>query len=52
MPLPERTSKNLAASEYYTRSGTVSLSPGTYYYLCPVPGHVQQGMHGTFQVSA
>jgi rusticyanin len=52
MPLPERTSQNLTATEYYMRSGTVSLSAGTYYYLCPVPGHAQQGMHGVFEVSA
>jgi rusticyanin len=23
---------------------------GTYGYLCPVPGHAQKGMHGTFTV--
>jgi rusticyanin len=26
-------------------------TPGTYRYLCPVPGHAQQGMTGTFSVS-
>ncbi len=26
-------------------------SPGTYYYICPVPGHAQQGMWGRFVVS-
>jgi rusticyanin len=25
--------------------------PGTYRYLCPVPGHAQKGMTGTFTVS-
>jgi rusticyanin len=25
--------------------------PGTYHYLCPVPGHAQKGMTGTFTVS-
>jgi rusticyanin len=25
--------------------------PGTYRYLCPVPGHAQEGMTGTFTVS-
>lgn len=29
---------------------TVS-TPGTYRYLCPVPGHAQEGMTGTFTVS-
>jgi rusticyanin len=27
-------------------------TPGTYRYLCPVPGHAQKGMTGTFTVSA
>jgi rusticyanin len=26
-------------------------TPGTYRYLCPVPGHAQKGMTGTFTVS-
>lgn len=25
---------------------------GKYTYLCPVPGHAQQGMHGVFEVTA
>jgi rusticyanin len=25
-------------------------SPGTYRYLCPVPGHAQKGMSGTFTI--
>jgi rusticyanin len=25
-------------------------SPGTYSYICPMPGHAQMGMHGTFLV--
>jgi rusticyanin len=36
-------------------TGTLTFtatSPGTYHYLCPVPGHAQQGMTGTFTVSA
>jgi rusticyanin len=27
-----------------------ATSPGTYHYLCPVPGHAQKGMAGTFTV--
>jgi rusticyanin len=34
-----------------TLSFTVG-TPGTYRYLCPVPGHAQKGMTGTFTVSA
>ncbi len=33
--------------------GTLSFtaaSPGTYHYLCPVPGHAQEGMTGTFTI--
>ena len=35
-------------------AGTLTFtaaSPGTYRYLCPVPGHAQKGMTGTFTVS-
>lgn len=27
-----------------------ATAAGTYRYLCPVPGHAQQGMHGDFEV--
>jgi rusticyanin len=36
-------------------AGTISFTastPGTYRYLCPVPGHAQKGMTGTFTVSS
>ena len=29
-----------------------ATQPGTYHYLCPVPGHAQKGMTGTFTVSS
>jgi rusticyanin len=29
-----------------------ATTPGTYRYLCPVPGHAQEGMTGTFTVSS
>jgi rusticyanin len=29
-----------------------ATAPGTYQYLCPVPGHALEGMTGTFTVSA
>lgn len=35
-------------------AGTLTFTagtPGTYRYLCPVPGHAQEGMTGTFTVS-
>lgn len=31
---------------------TVVLEPGTYTYLCTIPGHEQAGMVGTFTVIA
>src|SRR5580658_4950985 len=34
-----------------TLSFTAS-TPGTYRYLCPVPGHAQEGMTGTFIVTS
>jgi rusticyanin len=35
-------------------AGTLTFTaatPGTYHYLCPVPGHAQKGMTGTFTVT-
>ena len=35
-------------------AGTLTFTastPGAYHYLCPVPGHAQKGMTGTFTVS-
>jgi uncharacterized cupredoxin-like copper-binding protein len=34
-------------------AGTLTFTaatPGSYQYLCPVPGHAQKGMAGTFTV--
>ena len=50
MPLPERTTQSLSTARYYTRTGELHLSPGMYHYLCPVPGHAQQGMFGTLKI--
>lgn len=30
---------------------TVELEPGTYTYICTIPGHEELGMRGTFTVS-
>ena len=46
-PLAARTSDNLQNATY--ASGTLQFSatvPGTYYYVCQVPGHAQEGMYG------
>jgi uncharacterized cupredoxin-like copper-binding protein len=29
---------------------TLDLKPGTYTFLCPIPGHFQAGQHGTLVV--
>ncbi len=51
MPLPERTAKDLATAQYYTSTRSFTAVRGTYYYLCPVPGHAQQGMYGKLVIS-
>jgi uncharacterized cupredoxin-like copper-binding protein len=36
-------------------AGTIAFtaaSPGSYQYLCPVPGHARKGMAGTFTVTS
>jgi uncharacterized cupredoxin-like copper-binding protein len=42
------------ASEELTGGGsttvTLNLPPGTYRYICPVPGHADAGMVGTITV--
>jgi FtsP/CotA-like multicopper oxidase with cupredoxin domain len=41
------TSAGMHAATLAFTAGT----PGTYRYLCPVPGHAEDGMTGTFLVS-
>ena len=33
-----------------TARATLNLEPGTYTYLCSIPGHYQTGQHGTLVV--
>lgn len=49
-PLPPRSTRNLATAEYAASSAGVTLAAGSYDYLCPVPGHAQQGMYGRLVV--
>lgn len=49
----EREGKQLAISETITEgktSATTDLAPGTYTFLCTVPGHAEAGMEGTLTV--
>jgi uncharacterized cupredoxin-like copper-binding protein len=32
--------------------GFTATTAGSYRYLCPVPGHAQKGMTGTFTVTS
>ncbi len=34
-----------------TARATLDLKPGTYTYLCAIPGHFQAGQHGTLVVN-
>ncbi len=50
-PLSARTDENLQSASY--TSGTLrfrAATPGTYYYVCQVPGHAQKGMYGKIVV--
>lgn len=39
-------------NQWYSAITTIqALAPGTYYYLCPVPGHAQRGMWGRLVVT-
>lgn len=49
----EQDGKELAVSETITEGDTsvsAELAPGTYVFLCTVPGHAEAGMEGTLTV--
>ncbi len=43
---------SLTAQAGASDSGTVNLAPGTYQFICTVPGHFSAGMHGTLEVTS
>ncbi len=51
MPLPPRTAQNLTSARYYTEEAVFTAAPGSYYYLCQVPGHAAAGMFGGLVVA-
>jgi plastocyanin len=49
----EQNGKQIAVSEQISEgktSVTANLTPGTYTFLCTVPGHAEAGMEGTLTV--
>jgi plastocyanin len=49
----EQSGKELAVSELISKDKTsvsAELAPGTYIFLCTVPGHAEAGMQGTLTV--
>lgn len=52
MPLlPWRNADNVTQADYAALGTTfVAQRPGTYWYVCPTPGHAKKGMYGKFIV--
>ena len=49
----EKDGKEIAVSETIAEGKTsvsADLAPGTYTFLCTVPGHAEAGMEGTLTV--
>jgi uncharacterized cupredoxin-like copper-binding protein len=49
----EKEGKEIAVSELISEAETsvsAELEPGTYTFLCTVPGHAEAGMEGTLTV--
>jgi rusticyanin len=53
MPLlPWRNADDVAQADYAAQGTTfVARTPGTYWYVCPTPGHAKKGMYGKFVIS-
>jgi len=48
---PPQNSANPFSGDIYSVSGSYDFNTtGTYYYLCPIPGHAELGMYGKVEV--
>jgi len=53
LTIEDKGGAKLGATPVFTggsKSFTITLQPGTYKFLCTVPGHAQAGMQGTLTV--
>jgi plastocyanin len=53
LTIEDKSGTKLGATPVFTggsKSFTITLQPGTYKFLCTVPGHAQAGMQGTLTV--
>ena len=53
LTIEDKSGAKLGATPVFTggsKSFTITLQPGTYKFLCTVPGHAQAGMQGTLMV--
>jgi plastocyanin len=51
--IEDKNGKTVGSTPTFTggsKSTTLTLQPGTYKFLCTVPGHAQGGMEGTLTV--
>ena len=50
LPPPANPSNPFSGSIYSTSGSYTFNETGTYYYLCPIPGHAELGMYGKIEV--
>ncbi len=51
-PLHEGRATEVTLLPYATRTTTITFSPGTYSFVCHLPGHEAYGMTGTLTAQA
>jgi rusticyanin len=50
LPPPANFNNPFSGSIYSTSGSYTFNATGTYYYLCPIPGHAELGMYGKIEV--